>query len=196
MSNYYTEKHKVEEMARVSIERKLKRLFSLRALKYIGDEKDGIRFDKDYVGYKKDGERVTFEVKVRLPPKGRRGYSDIAIETVSNDVKGTPGWIYTSKADWLVYVFIKENWEVGRFYVLEMRGLRSWFIENEYKYGIKKAPNPSYYTIFKPIPIRDIPKQLFFTERKPTQCYTNKVYYVNEVPPTTSTRLEDIFWKG
>lgn len=162
--SYFEEKYKVEEEARLQIEKKLKRLFDLRALKYIGNEEDGITFDKDYVGYTVEGRRITFEVKVRLPPKGReRGYSDIAVETVSNDSTGTPGWIYTSKADWLIYVFTKGG-KITRFYAINLPAFRSWFLENEHKYSSLKAPNPTYNTVFKPIPIKDIPPQLFKEE--------------------------------
>jgi hypothetical protein len=100
----------------------------------------------------------------------KRGYSDIAVETASNSERGTPGWIHTSRADWLVYAFLRRNGELGRVYVLDMKELRRWFLENEHRYPTLRAPNPPdnprYHTLFKPVPIRDIPEFLFLFGRR------------------------------
>lgn len=162
-SEYFDDRRGVEKRGSPAAEKWLKEQCDLNTLEYIGDQPDGIKEDKDYVGYTQDGKRHVFELKVR---SGRfRTVDDILIEIVSNDKTGAKGWIWVSKADWLVYVFLLRD-RLDRGFIFNMAKLREWFAENQDLYPTNVAPNPpenpEYQTHFKLVPIDDIPREIAF----------------------------------
>jgi len=116
--------------------------------------------DIDFLGEKFEGEEVSFEAKIRY-----KIYPDILIETISNVTRRTPGWIYVSKADILVYVF-HENDRVVRGYLISLPDLQKWWrktgTHNDYdiRYGETHSSEKLLYkTKNRVIPERDIPSQ-------------------------------------
>lgn len=51
----------------------------------------------------------------------------IAVETVSNDAKGTPGWLYTSEANYFLYYFKAYD----RYIILDADWLRQYVDDNK-----------------------------------------------------------------
>lgn len=92
---------------------------------------------------------ITIDEKIRS-----KFYPDIALEFISNDQKGTPGWMEKDLAiDYLAYAFLdrKEaylfNWHMLKF---------AWlFWRNDWKenYYIAKAANKTYNTLSVCVPI-------------------------------------------
>lgn len=89
----------------------------------------------------KDGRSITVEEKII-----RRPWPSFALETWSSVERERPGWIYTSKADWLLYAFIQPYGMDA--YLMEFDKLQGWFnrvqaaihyhphdTENKMKYG-------------------------------------------------------------
>lgn len=65
----------------------------------------------------------TLEEKIRSPKRSK--YDDLLIETISNQERGTAGWIYTSNAEWLSYVRQPDSEII--ILILPMQSLRQWF---------------------------------------------------------------------
>jgi len=100
------------------------------------------------------------EVKVR-----GKFWRDIAIETVKNVEQNKPGWIWTSKAFLLAYVYYVEDKLHPNRYLIHLPGLKRWFEKNQHRYRPILAPNPPwkpvYHTEFYRVPPEDIPDNLF-----------------------------------
>ena len=113
--------------------------------------------DIDFTGRKLNGEVVTFEAKIRY-----KLYNDILIETVSNTTTGSPGWIYVSKADCLIYVFLIDD-KVQKGFIIKMPDLREWWkttgFYKEYpkRYG---KTGSLYRTENRVVPEKDIPSNI------------------------------------
>ena len=80
---------------------------------------------------------------------------NIYLETWSNRPELTFGWLWTSRAHWLMYYFVDN----GHLYVFDMRALQSWAVEGAiYQYAEK--PQTRYdqlnYTYGRVVPIADI----------------------------------------
>jgi hypothetical protein len=80
-----------------------------------------IEMDIDFI-WEYDNGVKTIEVKVDT-----QGHEtgNFAFETVSNEIKGTPGCFMRSKADLLAYFFV----ESGELYVFNFVKTREWFIK-------------------------------------------------------------------
>ena len=111
-------------------------------------------------------------------PYYERRTGNFAVETVSNDVSGKPGWIFASEARMLLYYFvavpctpseIEEWWTVGeeflilglgiagdRLYALDMVELREWFAGVQDRYREVSAQNEGYRTLSRLVPCGDV----------------------------------------
>jgi len=98
-----------------------------------------------------DGEY--YEVKIRGAKYRGLYKKDLLIETISNDKKDSPGWIYYSEADWLIYVYEPLEDLVG--YRISMPALRKWWEVNEHRrvWNKKMVPNKGYNTINRVVPL-------------------------------------------
>jgi hypothetical protein len=107
-----------------------------------------------------------------------RRTDNFAIETVSNDVTGSPGWIFASEADMLLYYFVAiprtvdeiERWlrpgeddalerlGIGgdRLYVIDLPELRAWFANVQTDYREVAAQNEGYRTLSRLVPCADV----------------------------------------
>lgn len=107
------------------------------------------------------------EVKIR-----NQLYEDILIETKKNVEQNKPGWIWTSEAQLLAYVFYVDGNLLSRpRYLMHLPTLREWFRQNQSRYQAMLAPNPPqnpvYHTEFYSIPLRDIPEKIFVLRLMP-----------------------------
>lgn len=102
----------------------------------------------------KSSEGESYEVKIRSAKYRDLYKKDILIETISNDQKDSPGWIYYSKADWLIYLYKPLDDLIG--YKISMPALKSWWKLNKHQraWKKKKAPNKGYNTINRIIPLK------------------------------------------
>ena len=79
---------------------------------------------------------------------------NIYIETLSNRLTGTKGYIYKSKAYWLYYYYIN----IRLLWEFKMGALRNWFDENKDKYILfrKVVYNNGYTSEGYAIPLLDV----------------------------------------
>ena len=100
--------------------------------------------------YLKSGHVLTIDEKSR-----RKAYPDIALEFLSNDKTGSPGWINKQLViDYLAYAFIP----TGDVYLFPWEMLRRAWVEFgeiwKMTYGVIEAHNPDYNTLSVPVPIK------------------------------------------
>lgn len=120
------------------------------------------------------------ETLIRSPdhPYYAKRTDNFAVETVSNDASGAPGWIFGSEAGMLLYYFVAIPHTVGelrawqdageenllahmritgdRLYVLDLPELREWFTGVQEKYREVPAQNESYRTLSRLVPCGDV----------------------------------------
>ena len=91
---------------------------------------------------------VTAQEKIRS-----KDYGDILLESVSNDVRRTPGWTHTIAADVVLYAIAATR----RALLLPGPALRLLFAKRECdwkrRFGLRAAQNPSYRTLNVPVPL-------------------------------------------
>lgn len=99
-----------------------------------------------------DGEY--YEIKIRNAKYRDLYKKDILIETISNDKKDSPGWIYYSEADWLIYLYAPLDDLIG--YKINMLVLKKWwsFYEHRRVWMKKAVPNRGYNTINRVVPLK------------------------------------------
>ncbi|HEY4688335.1 MAG TPA: hypothetical protein VIK33_03415 [Anaerolineae bacterium] len=159
----------------------------------VESDRDFQRRDIDLIWHRaiRGWERTTVEIKcdahagddealirsARHPYYARRT-DNFALETVSNDVSGSPGWVFASEADVLLYYFaaiprtideIEEWWALGeeyllatlgivsdRLYVIDLPELRRWFEAVQGNYREVAAQNDTYRTLSRLVPCDDV----------------------------------------
>ena len=104
----------------------------------------------DRVVHLTSGRKLHVDEKCR-----RRVYSDILLETVSNDATGAPGWIEKDlNIDYLAYAFMP----VARVYLFPWdmlrRAWRHFGKQWQQQYGTVEAYNVGYTTYSVPVPIK------------------------------------------
>lgn len=104
-------------------------------------QKSGI----DRVVSRLNGSIITIEYKLDIAAK-RTG--NIFFETTSNDKKMTPGWGWSSQADY--WIFLIPEQEILVFKPGKLRGL-IWELQKSVKQ--RSIPNKGYNTIGYPIPL-------------------------------------------
>jgi len=99
-----------------------------------------------------DGIQIAIEEKVR---DKKYANNDIVIEEQSNVEKGTPGWIYYSKADYLAYSWLQNG--LTKVLLFDMKKLREWYLKNKDRYNLVMTDTDNiYHTSFRIIPLEDI----------------------------------------
>lgn len=79
---------------------------------------------------------------------GRTG--NAFIETVSVDTMNIPGWVYTSRAEWLIY-FVPIH---SKVYIIRLNEMRKVVDEWVEQFGPEKTvPNEGYFTRGVPVPL-------------------------------------------
>lgn len=99
----------------------------------------------DRVATRSDGSVMTIEYKFDITAK-RTG--NLFFETVSNDQQGTPGWGWSSQADY--WIFLVPHQEILVFKPGDLRAL-IWQLQKSLKKKI--IPNKGYNTIGYPVPL-------------------------------------------
>lgn len=98
------------------------------------------------------------EEKLRSVQQSR--YDDLLIETKSNIERNTAGWIFTSRAHWLVYA---QHRPLGwlRVLILPMGALRDWFTPRRERFEERQTlptrvvNGASYHTLNSFVPFND-----------------------------------------
>ena len=161
MSNYFFAKLDVERENTDQILNWMKVDYGFSLVEDVRQKEVYWATDVDFLMTDKLGEQFDVELKVRT-----KIYDDIIIETLSNTERGTEGWITKSKAYFLAYVFCVENQIHPKSCILHLPKLRIWFFQNKHRFNKKYAPNPPndplYHTEFYPIPIKHIPRSVFY----------------------------------
>lgn len=98
------------------------------------EERDGIDFWFSYGGFD-----LAIEVKTDFRAARTR---NAFIETTSVDTDNTPGWAYTSRADFLLYYVPPDR----TVYVMPMREIRRRLPHWRKKYELRRVPNAGYFT--------------------------------------------------
>jgi hypothetical protein len=83
-------------------------------------------------------------------------FKDILLEYISIDNKDIPGWIYTSKSDYIVIVFKGLEYDESELYIFPFKKIKKWVFDNPdifRKYPNIIAPNVGWNTISKPVPL-------------------------------------------
>ncbi len=128
-------------------------------------QKQGI--DKTLVT--KKGKKIFIEEKFRSFKFWDLRDKDILLEYISIDNKNIPGWVYTSKSDYLVVVFQHLEFEKSELYVFPFEPIRKWVRENNnafMKFPDISAPNVNWNTISKAVPLFKIKEILMKDEKK------------------------------
>ena len=99
----------------------------------------------------------TYEIKIRSSKYRDNCYTDCLLETQSNDNYGTEGWIYHSKARWLIIIYEPLDDPIAQMWGLPE--LRDWWQENIHRRVWKKKRVPQShggYTVNRIIPLKFI----------------------------------------
>ena len=161
---YFRRKLDFEKTMKDKLEKFIEQQLSPSAIKDISGERDGIERDKDYA-LLINGRWVRAECKIRSTKYRKHALEDILIETKSSVEDDTPGWIYRSAAELLIYVW---EFPTGVFgIILRLPELKKWWMENRHYYTRRiLAPNPpnnpEYHTENYVVPISDLPDDLFY----------------------------------
>lgn len=124
------------------------KLYSDMGLEIV-DRKHGKFWD---LKLKKDAYIFTVEEKAR-----DKTWDDILVETIQDTKTNSLGWIYYSKADFLVYGMFGDQVYVYR---LNMPNFKAWFEQNEHFYSQIISKKGWGETVNKPIPIKHIPNNI------------------------------------
>jgi len=73
------------------------------------------------------------------------------IETISVDTTGKPGWVHSSKADYLFYYLPRD----GVIYMLKMATIRQQLAYWEAHFPTRHVPNNGYHTVGILVPLRE-----------------------------------------
>lgn len=161
LNEYFKKQNRLEEEAMLYVIRWLESF----GFELLGDVRKNEAYrEKDIDLLMKDTILGEFGVEVKVRAEL---HNDIAIETISNVERNTVGYIDKSQAIFLAYVFYIDG-KLHPHFLMYLPKLREWFLKNKHRYKPKYAPNPPekpvYYTEFYPVPIKDIPPEVFFPE--------------------------------
>jgi hypothetical protein len=164
LEEYFQGSLKLEDEAMPNVVEWIQQYFRFKLRRDV--RKDPSFYDRDIDLIMEDLDRVMpsplfIEVKVR-----NQLYEDILIETKKNVEQNKLGWIWTSEAQLLAYVFYVDGNLLPRpRYLIHLSTLREWFHQNQSRYQCMLAPNPPknpvYHTEFYSVPPRDIPEKTF-----------------------------------
>ena len=103
-----------------------------------------------------DSKEIFIEEKFRTNRFWDNRNTDILLEYVSIDNKNIPGWVYTSKSDYLVIVFQSIKFKDSELYIFPFEPIRSWVRNNDstfMKFKDVSAHNVSWNTLSKIVPL-------------------------------------------
>lgn len=127
----------------------------------------------------RDGKKIFIEEKFRTYAYWDHRKRDILLEYMSIDNKNIPGWVYTSKSDYLVIVFQNLEIEDSEVYIFPFKPIKKWVRENKQKfmsYLDLSAPNITWNTLSKAVPLEKIKEILIKTGHKDfTEIFNIKI---------------------
>ena len=122
-----------------------------------------------------DGSTILVEEKFREPKYWPNRLTDILLEYISIDTKDIPGWVYTSKSDYLVVLY-KNPLEINEseVYVFPFKAIRKWVKTHNDEFMKCKdivATNTNWRTISKEVPLEMIWRMLEKEDKKFKKLY-------------------------
>jgi hypothetical protein len=117
----------------------------------------------DRVLTKPDGTMLTVEYKVDATAK-RTG--NLFFETVSNDARNSPGWGWSSQADYIIFLIPEQE-----IIVFETARLRALIWEKRDQLCSKAIPNEGYNTIGYPLSIMEAKTVAFHHQPLRLDCF-------------------------
>ena len=126
--------------------------------------------EKQHQGIDSHGEFEKTDYDTKARDYKAHKYGDILIEILSVIEYGKPGWYFTSKADFIAYVWwnpLKTDLYDGYLLNIQERRFREFFIENVEKFPLKKATSVAeggkiWHTLNIAIPIQAFPEGTIF----------------------------------
>ena len=122
----------------------------------------------------KNGKRILIEEKFREPRYWENRKTDILLEYISIDNKNIPGWVYTSKSDFLVVLYKNKNINDSELYVFPFKPIRQWVKLHHDEFMACRdivAPNTNWKTISKEVPLEMIMRMIEKEEDKYKKLY-------------------------
>lgn len=122
----------------------------------------------------KNGTALLIEEKFREPKYWKNRKTDILLEYISIDNKNIPGWVYTSKSDYLVVLYKNENVDDSELYVFPFKPIRKWVKLHHDEFMACRdivAPNTNWKTISKEVPLKMIMQMIEGEDDKYKRLY-------------------------
>lgn len=123
----------------------------------------------------KDGSTILVEEKFREPKYWKNRLTDILLEYISIDNKDIPGWVYTSKSDYLVVLYKNPlKVEDSELYILPFKTIRKWVRTHEEEFMHCRdivASNTNWNTISKEVPIQLLMQMIQHEDEKFKKLY-------------------------
>ncbi|NES17568.1 MAG: hypothetical protein F6K41_01100 [Symploca sp. SIO3E6] len=139
--------HKIGKQGEQFIDRWLKKNYKVTDVSDIPSyQKAGI----DRIIGRKDGTTVTVEYKFDVAAK-RTG--NIFFETVAVDIQSTPGWGWTSQADYWIFLIPEQE-----IIIVQPGKLRALVWQQQKVLKEKTVPNKNYNTLGVPVSVSDVKK--------------------------------------
>lgn len=108
-----------------------------------------------WVNNLEEDERHSLEIKADWTASKT---GNVFVETVSVSTKNIPGWAYSSKADWLIYVLPAEE----RLFCIRFDALRKHLSDWVAHYPRRQIPNRDYFTEGHLVPLVEFEKIVEF----------------------------------
>ncbi|MBO7481765.1 MAG: hypothetical protein J6T63_06630 [Bacteroidales bacterium] len=114
-----------------------------------------------------DGTQIFLEEKSREPQFWENRKTDILLEYISIDTQNKPGWVYTSRADYLAILYKNINIKKSEIYIFPFKPIREWVKKNNVRFMSFPdiiAHNVSWNTISKAVPLNVVLDEMLANE--------------------------------
>ena len=114
-----------------------------------------------------NGKQLYIEEKSREPQFWENRNTDILLEYISIDNQNKPGWVYSSRADYLAILYKNINIKESEIYIFPFKPIREWVMKNNDRFMCFpdiKAHNVSWNTISKAVPLNVVLDEMLANE--------------------------------
>ena len=122
------------------------------------------------------GKRYSILIEEKIRSKEHSNHQDIAVEILSAEEFNTAGWVISSQANFLCYVWNGLP-EFVRYLFLPLQLFKHWFLTMRMNkdWAIIRAKNKSYMTVNVIVPLDDKDFQAFRSANGSIYCTINSV---------------------
>ncbi len=116
-----------------------------------------------------DGKQIFIEEKSREPKFWDNRLTDILLEYISIDNRDIPGWVYTSRSEYIVILFKNIDIDKSQLYVFPFKPIREWVRKNDARFKSFSdiiAHNVAWNTISKAVPLDVVLNEILKNEDK------------------------------